>query len=78
MSSAAPWLASLDRLIVCPAFVLGQTGMSELRIRAVFKQQIRSLSVVEDAAEPVALSRCREPRCDACPAYRVHIHTEID
>ena len=52
--------------------------MTELRIRPVFEEQISALLVVEDAAEPVAESGCREPWRDARLADRVHVGALLD
>jgi len=52
--------------------------MSEFRIRAMFEQQIRAFLVIENATQPVALSRSREPRGHAGLADCVHIHPQID
>src|SRR6266849_4639171 len=46
------------------ALVLRLTRVSELRIRSVPGEDVGALFVVEHAAQPVAVSGRREPRCD--------------
>src|ERR1700681_1768491 len=65
-------------LLLTTTLILGLAGVSELRVRVVLEQQIRPFLVIENATQPVALSRGREPRCHAGLADHIHIHPQID
>ncbi len=60
------------------ALILGLAGVSQLRIGAMLQQQIRAFLVIQDAAEPVALTGRRKPRRHAGLADRIHVHAQID
>ena len=60
------------------ALTLGQTGMSEIWIGAMFEKEICPRLVIEDPAEPVAFSGCRKPRRQARLAHGIYVNSEVD
>src|SRR5262245_58443368 len=65
-------------LILSSALDLGLTRLSELWIRPVFEEQIRTLFVVQHTAEPVAEAGRSEPRRNARLADSVHVGAFVD
>ena len=53
-----------------PALGLGHARLAQCRIGSVLDEQRSRIQIEEYAAEPVALTRCGKPRCDARLAQR--------